>query len=71
MRDNITYYHISAKSLTRRDFGKKDDTIEPVSERQEEKSEVCKKIEQKELTEAKANNMYQIWGDNFVSDSLH
>lgn len=71
MENNTAFYYISTKVLMQEDYGKKDDVIESVSDMQKNELESGLKAEKQEVNESKAKQMYQIWGDNFISDSLH
>ena len=71
MTNTITYYQLSSKMIMHKSCGKKDDIIETVSDLQEKIGQLGNKCEKQDVTENRAKQMYQIWGDNFVSDSLH
>ena len=68
---DIFTYKMPTNMIMHGNSGKKEDTIETVSDKHEKGTQSGNKPEKQEISESRAEQMHQIWGDKFVSDSLH
>ena len=72
MKNNTNYHQFSTKIFMYGNSNNQDNSsIESFSNQEAQHAQLGKGFEEENSTENRSAMMHQIWGDNFVSDSLH